>query len=1479
MTNAVDGSVIIDTGLDNTGVKMGAKELQRHINSLVSSVNRFGTQLQKAAAGYSDSVNEVLSRSFTNNIEGIRAKLEALGKTQIPTEDYKALNAELEKTGKKLENLLTRQEKLDEMGVSHNSAQWKSLQYDIDQTGKKYDDFVAAKERMEANGLAFTSGSTTEEYQRLSEELGTLENGMSAGATRGQVFHGVMQSLGNVIKTVAEHALSLGRRVAQISFSAITSGAKKAVTGLKSFVSFIRKSVSGLKSFRSQTRKTDLASSGLVKSLTSLKRLLITRVKRMFISAIFNNVREGIRELAKFSSAFNTQMSNMKNSATQLSGNISVLLGNAISVIEPVITRIINVMAQGVDWINQFIATLQGKSTYTSAKKGAESYADATDKAASAQKKLNRELYSFDELNRQGDYSNNNNTDASAITFEEKTINLPSAVTDWIERLKEAWKKADWSGLGKVVADGVNAVFGKLDELISWENVGGTITKIVNAITSFINSAVSNIDWELIGRTFGSGINTLVNTLYLFFTGIDWTAIGKALATGLNGLVGRVDWDRLGRLFGARINALFDTIRGFASNFKWDEAGTAFASAVNGLKNQVNWFTLGDSLKKLLKGAIALMQNAVKTIEWGDAGTKFAEALNAFFAQDSLWADAGNTIDTTIKGLLDFTEKAIITFDEVQFADDLKALFGNVDWDGIARNTWNLMKTAFQKMGSFVNALLNEPIDPEKAGMSGAYLAKVTEFNQKSLGEKLGIRLREAFESIPWANIASELWEAAKVAFKNAGDFVLSIFGIDKNVIEKYGVDKFEAIGTVIGNTLAKIPWSTAINSIIPKITGAITGIMDGLFKENTGIIPLAVLAGFATLKAVTHTQLLSLKSAIILDLAAIVLATSSYVINRIKEIGENIDNQEKAVTHTLASTMKTYVDTVKEGNIEAANDFVNQLYGINVEGNNIAGNLEKIMQGVSDYFGVELFGMSNDAELAMTLYRDIFNEYGAEAANSFAETVYGISLTGENWKENMYTLEKEVQKAIDNGALFLYKPEIATQNEETAEKYTDAYFEAFKEEVMDNGHVIKAYKSSLEEIYGSVDGFEDGSLSASDFFDGWNNGVEGKKTPTAQLLQSVMDWVVSQMEKDTLEQGSPSKRAQRSGEYYMEGFTEGTESKEEDAKGRTAGVFESIFGKIVSTAVTLTLLNVAVNAAMDSMANKIETTLNGVDSKFTDTLNSIKNRDWHGLGEGVVNGIRNGINDGKYWLGRTADDVADNVRNSFNNENWWSVGDNIVAGIQEGVKDNWKWLQNTVKNLAKSLYNTAKDTLGIHSPSTVFAEIGNFVDAGLQQGLKDGERDVLQTAANIADAVTNEMTPDSPEVDVTAEGLIGGVQAVISGLDGVADTFKVILDTLRSMGGLLTPQIAMGTVVPYKTKIDSAAADNDLIDTLESLNDDLESVIIQVVNNAVVALVDAIQKGRSGGESLDDLNAQTKRVIDEINRRARAQGSSPILV
>lgn len=63
-------------------------------------------------------------------------------------------------------------------------------------------------------------------------------------------------------------------------------------------------------------------------------------------------------------------------------------------------------------------------------------------------------------------------------------------------------------------------------------------------------------------------------------------------------------------------------------------------------------------------------------------------------------------------------------------------------------------------------------------------------------------------------------------------------------------------------------------------------------------------------------------------------------------------------------------------------------------------------------------------------------------------------------------------------------------------------------------------------------------------------------------------------------------------------------------------------------------------------------------------------------------------------------------------------VGGDLVAGLWEGIKNSWSNLVTNVKELGGKLIDGVKGIFGIHSPSTVFANIGEMCDEGLAVGL-----------------------------------------------------------------------------------------------------------------------------------------------------------------
>lgn len=67
-------------------------------------------------------------------------------------------------------------------------------------------------------------------------------------------------------------------------------------------------------------------------------------------------------------------------------------------------------------------------------------------------------------------------------------------------------------------------------------------------------------------------------------------------------------------------------------------------------------------------------------------------------------------------------------------------------------------------------------------------------------------------------------------------------------------------------------------------------------------------------------------------------------------------------------------------------------------------------------------------------------------------------------------------------------------------------------------------------------------------------------------------------------------------------------------------------------------------------------------------------------------------------------------------------IGKGLVDGIWQGISDGWNWLIEKVQDLARDLLNAAKSVLGIHSPSTEFAYIGEMSAEGMMVGFDDAD-------------------------------------------------------------------------------------------------------------------------------------------------------------
>lgn len=73
-----------------------------------------------------------------------------------------------------------------------------------------------------------------------------------------------------------------------------------------------------------------------------------------------------------------------------------------------------------------------------------------------------------------------------------------------------------------------------------------------------------------------------------------------------------------------------------------------------------------------------------------------------------------------------------------------------------------------------------------------------------------------------------------------------------------------------------------------------------------------------------------------------------------------------------------------------------------------------------------------------------------------------------------------------------------------------------------------------------------------------------------------------------------------------------------------------------------------------------------------------------------------------------------------FTSMDWASIGLNMLKGIWDGIQAGWDWLNKCVEDLANSLFDSACDTLDIHSPSRKFKWIGEMCVEGVEEPMED---------------------------------------------------------------------------------------------------------------------------------------------------------------
>lgn len=389
--------------------------------------------------------------------------LKDLASQKIPTEEYKAVQMQIEKDTASLGKLTDRMDKFLETGGSSESTTFKRMQYDVEKLTNSIKYAKGELEEMESLGTAFIDPTTTEEYSKVSEKLLDVQS-------KQEVLNQKMRETAANEKTIGAGAKDIEK---------VGKSAKKS---------------SGLISDMAKRIKQTVVSFAIFGAVMKVSQT---------ISKAFT---EGIQNMAKYSSEFNGKMSEMASASATLKNSIGALTAPIISALTPAIVTLCTWLTNAINAMNRFIAAISGKSTWTKAKKQQVDYAASLDKTSGSAKKAAGALAAFDDLNvlQKNDSGSGSGGSGSGGSDLYEEVPTGKELSDKIQPFIDYLKKLKVS-----IKNGWDETWSNLDVSLQFDNIKSSIESIKNSFLNIFSDSEVSASVDNFAMTFSRSLGSI----------------------------------------------------------------------------------------------------------------------------------------------------------------------------------------------------------------------------------------------------------------------------------------------------------------------------------------------------------------------------------------------------------------------------------------------------------------------------------------------------------------------------------------------------------------------------------------------------------------------------------------------------------------------------------------------------------------------------------------------------------------------------------------------------------------------------------------------------------------------------------------------------------------------------------------------------------------------------------------------------------
>ncbi len=1370
--------------------------LSKNIKNLSSTMSGFSKSAGKAVTGLKSFARQALSAmgiylGVYGAVRGLKSSLES-SMNYIEILNY--FNAAFGQVAEKADY-----SKFEEMGYDSAEAYYNSFSERAKELTEKMSGFTMNESGMLESGGMKSLGIDPTKLMNYQAMFGQMSSSMGATSENALRLSTVLTEIGADLASVKN-----------MKFEKVWNDMASGLAGMSRTLD---KYGANIRNVNLQQKLNELGISANISALNQNDKALLRTI------ILLDSTRYAWGDLAK-------TINQPANQLRLLQSNFSNL-GRAIgNIFLPIVAKVlpyINMLVQALTRLAEWLVKLLGFEGFDWGGGGggnstpdilgdiydnAEDASGALDKVSESAKKAKAGLRGFDELKTINMPESNEPDDGAggAGTGGIDSGLLQGALDSILDEYQAAWDKAfsEMENRANTFADnvakafkekglyGVGEYFSKSItsalESIPWDSVYEGARMFGSGLASFLNGLISPDLFGALGKTIAGALNTALHFLDSFGETFDFTNFGVSIGAGINSALGGIDWKTA-----------------LSAAKKW---GTGIGNAINGFFRKTDFSTVGSTLANALNTAIQLALSSGKKIDFELIGKKISDGINGFFK--TFRADKlAKAINVWMKGALKTVSTLLKKTDFDMIGKKIGKFLAELDLTGalkgLASVVWEAIKGAFNLLsGIFKSA-------PIEASLLVAFsFLKFTKVGQIFTSNLFSILKGGATQSL---NKFASFFNGGLLGVIGTAVAAFAEFSVVSDSIENLtlGTGDFIAeIGKIAGvvgiawagmSAILGFPAGTIATAIV-GIVGAIKGISDA-FKDIKAESAMQSIANALKKPGGTPIE----------DLTELYSDTIGKIKSGFDDI--NVKSEELKTTQTNAEKTSKKIDLIKFSIENGSKATKEKTTEIKQAFDSLLSDSKSIFEQEYD---VIMTGISGSLQQSLT------------DAGYSVEQIVGVmdSLKTEHQKE-IEEIEKNNEKlktSFENGKISI---------QEYAAKMLENY-----EKLGEITGKTDEYSSAIEKVSEAAKGVDLSGIVNKD--NTINTGLlaeqfKGLSTTATEAKQSINDSSAGL----TAALNDYAKEAERTkNSEAATAISDMLSAEEANVKSATESVNNQLteYGNQVQYAVLEKIPSVVDEAVADyenkspiykffnSEESHVQSALEEYQKNVIDPSTEELERLYSEAG---IEGATFSSNAGKEIIDAMFDEnivssgeltyysktLKSNYTKVVNNavdeikkdakKKSKQIGKNIDEGTRDGVNENLGLATGAIGGMANQMLRKARETLGVHSPSTKFKEIGGYVVEGMKGGISGKWGEFSEFWAKKHDYIINKFNGIKEKFGTKGKDIISGIRSGISDKwndfstfwgekkSSIIDKFNDIKEKFNTKGGNIISGIRSG--------------------------------------------------------------------------------------